>query len=137
MAIVSANEAGGKGLVGQGEAVGRGGGTGGDQGGGEGKGRGVGASSQVNVHEPRLLKLKVQYEPKRIVYYYNLTASRLPAILASTLDIASVSTEISSSYTILKRKKDDCWSSKSVLKALLWTICFDLASSGSISIYIN
>ena len=42
MAIVSANEAGGKGLVGQGEAVGRGGGTGGDQGGGEGKGRGWG-----------------------------------------------------------------------------------------------
>ena len=59
----------------------------------EGKGRGgVGASSQVSVHEPQLLKLKVQYEPKRIVYYYNLTASRLPAILASTLDIASVST---------------------------------------------
>ena len=87
MAIVKANEAGGKGLVGQGGGGGEG------VGGLEGKGRGgVGASSQVSVHEPQLLKLKVQYEPKRIVYYYNLTASRLPAILASTLDIASVST---------------------------------------------
>ena len=105
MAIVKANEAGGKGLVGQGGAVGRGGGTGGDQGGGEGEkeGRGGGrALSQVSVHEPQLLKLKVQYEPKRIVYiiyYYNLTASRLPAILASTLAVPSVSTEISSSYS--------------------------------------